>query len=238
MQGWRHIAGAYALDLAVSLTLVLIGLRLWGAVSAAVPETTWAINLHAAVARFTPAGLWDIYRDETRMAITELAQQRGAGVLPGVLLGLQLLLRVLLAAPATLAVIWQQTDTFSDWLTLVGFGTILVGTFLVLVTARWLSLARVLVAAVGSPLAAVGLFWMVQQSLLDMVDGFGWFAAVAPWCLLCPVACTLYWVAFPTADHGATVACLRAVGHLRVGASHRRHRGIATDVATVPLTRK
>ena len=237
-QGWRRIVGAYAVDLAVSLALVLIGARLWGVAAAAAPESAWAIDLHVAVGRFTPAGLWDIYRDEIRVALAALGHAGSAGFLPNVLLSLRLLLYLLLAAPATLVVIWQQTETLGDWVTLIGFGTILFGTFLVLVTGRWLSLTRLLIAAIGSPLIAVGSFWMVRQSLLDMVDGFGWLAAVAPWCLLCPVACTLYWAVFPNADHGATVACLRAARRLRVSVRRRRHRAIIGNVATIPLTRK
>lgn len=238
IQGWRRIAGAYAIDLAVSLAVVLIGARLWGVVSTGVPDTTWGIHLHAAVDRFTPAGLWDIYRDATGAAIRDLGQQRGAGAMSNLLLGMRLLFGLLRAAPATLAVIWQQTDTFSDWLTLIGFGTVMAGIFLVLVTGRWLSFTRLLIAAVGSPLAAIGLFWMAEQSLLNMMDGLDWFAAVAPWCLLCPIACTLYWVAFPHAEHGATGAVLRAARRLRVAYQPRRPHQIAANAATVPLTRK
>lgn len=235
---WRRIGGAYAIDLLVSLALVLVIVELVGPTPDLGSGSTWMMNLHAAVSRFTPFGLWDIYREEAGAAIAGLGYPTGTDALPNVLLGLQFLLRVLLAAPATLVVIWQQTDSLSDWLTLVGFAVILFGTFGVLAAGGRLTLLRLLAAAVGSPILAVGLFWMTQRTMLDVMNGCEQIGAAALWFLLCPIVCTLYWALFPQAERSATFTLVRAVGQLRPRARHRAQSRLAANVSTTPRTRK
>ncbi len=214
---WRRFAPAYMLDLAASLLLVLFSARFLGVVATDQAQNPWLLDLHAAFSRFTPDGLWTTYSEHARTAIINLGHVPGRLVLLNVLFGLRLLWCVLLAVPDTLLSIWAQTETWSDWVTLIGFGMILAATFVILVAGRRMSLPRLVEAVVASPLAAIAVFWVVQQTVLDILYGFTCFTAVAPWCLLCPVACTLYWVAFPEAEHGATVTCLQAVGRLRTG---------------------
>ncbi len=223
---WR-VAGAYATDLSVSLLLVITIASLLSPPGLDGTSLDWLNDLRAAVGRFTPFGLWEVYRGEATMAIASVVYQAGSGALPNLVLGLQALLQITLAAPATLIVIYQQSNSIGDWITLAGFAGLLVVAFLTLLTGCRLSLMRVLLATVASPLAATGLFWMLQHTLLDMLDGLGWLASIAPWCLICPIACTLYWVMLPNAEHGATVTCMQAAGRLRLGLRQRRARRMA-----------
>jgi len=208
---WRRFAAAYATDLGLSLALVLITARLLGGIGAMAPQSTWTIDLQAAVGRFTPFGLWEIYRDQAGYAIASLSHRPVTGVGSSMLAGLEVLMQLPLAVPATLEVIWRDTDNPSGWVTLIGFAVVAGGAFLLVTVGGRLSPARLLVACAASPLAAAGLFWAVQQTVLDLLDGFDWFAAVAPWCLLCPVVCTLYWIVFPQASQGAAAAVLHAI---------------------------
>lgn len=234
--GWGRFARAYAVDLASSLVLVLASARIWGAIAGTTPDNPWLYQLQAAMTRFTPLGLWDIYSDQLRTAVAETASNPGSAIGYNMLFGLRLFYDLLYAAGQTVEAIWQQTQTASDWLTLVGFTGILAVSMIVLATGggQW-SLGRLLLAAVAGPLAAISLFWIAQQTALDALDGFAAYAAVAPWCLLCPVVCTLYWVLFPGAEHSATVTCIEALRRSRLPT--RRRRGLADGVSTATLTR-
>lgn len=228
----RQFAAAYGVDLALSMTLVLIAARVWGAFHFDDPQSIWVINLQAAVARFTPFALWDVYSEQTQSAIATLAGHVADSGVSGLFIGLQLLCQFILAAPATLGAIWEQSSGVSDWLTFVGFGGVLLATFVLMVKGGQLSLGRLLLAAVISPLAASGLFWTVQHTLLDMLDGFGWLTQMAPWFLVCPAICTAYWLIFPHARHGGATALLRLATELnvslRIGRNGRRRDNLAS----------
>lgn len=235
-EGWGRFVPAYALDLAVSLVLVLAAARIWGLLAGASLDNPWTDQIQQAVTRFTPLGLWGIYGDQLRMAVAETASNPGSAIAYNMLFAVRLLYDVLFAAVQTVGVIWQQTETISDWLTLTGFAGILAVSLVVLATGGGrISLGRLLLAVVVSPWAAIGLFWLAQQTALDALNGFACYANAAPWCLLCPVACTLYWVAFPGAEHSATVTGILALESIRL--PNRRRRGIGDNVSTVPLTR-
>lgn len=235
-EGWGRFVRAFALDLAVSLVLVLAAVRLYGIVAGITPDNPWADQLRLAVTRFTPFGLWDIYSGQLRAAVAETAANPGSSIAIGMLFALRLLYDAAYAAVQTVGQIWQQTATLSDWFTLLGFSGILAISAVVLATGGGrLSVPRLLLAVLVSPLSAIGLFWLAQQTALDALDGFACYAAAAPWCLLCPVACTLYWVMFPGAEHSATVSALDALSRARLPG--RRRRGLAEGVATATLTR-
>lgn len=237
VEGWGRFVRAYALDLAVSLALVLALVRIWQAIAGTAPDSPWTDQLQLAMRRFTPFGLWDIYSDQLRTSLAETAANPGSDLAYGMLFGIRLLYDVIYAVMQTLGIIWQQTETISDWLTLIGFAGILAITAVVLATGGGrLCLARLLLAMFASPFSAVGLFWLAQQTALDACNGFAGYAAAAPWCLLCPVACTLYWVLFPGAKHSATVTALDSLGRMRL--LRQRRRGIADGVSTVTLTRR
>jgi hypothetical protein len=221
---WRRVAAAYATDLGLCLALVLIIARLLGGVGTMTPQTTWTIDLHAAVARFTPFGLWEIYRDQAVYAITSLSHRSVSGPGSSMLAGLEVLLQLPLAVPATLDVIWRDTDNASGWATLIGFVVVAGGAFVLMANGGRLSPIRLLLAVVASPLAAAGLFWAVQHTVLDLLDGFDWFAAVAPWFLLCPIICTLYWIVFPQASQGAAAAALERIRTLPLPTPRARQR--------------
>jgi hypothetical protein len=230
----RRFAAAYATDLGLSLALVLIVARVLGGVGALAPQSTWTIDLHAAIARFTPFGLWEIYRDQAAYAIASLSHRSPTGLGSSMLAGLQVLLQLPLAVPATLDVIWRDTDNASGWATLIGFVAVAGGAFALATGGGRLSPVRLLLAAMASPLAATGLFWAVQHTVLDLLDGFAWFAAVAPWCLLCPIACTMYWIVFPQASHGAAAALVQAVRMLPLPTPRARQRRLQRqDLARV-----
>ena len=230
---WRRFARAYALDLAVSLSLVLLGARLWG-VDTGQPQSIWLLDLHTAFARFIPTGLWHIYSDQARTAIVSLNYIPGKLVLSNLLFGLRLGWCILVAVPDTLLAIWWQTETTCDWITLIGFGITLSGTFALILCARRTSLMRLAQAILASPLAAVAVFWLLQQAALTIVYGAICFAVVAPWCLLCPVTCTAYWVAFPGSEHGAVAAGLLALSRVRIG----RPPKPPSRASTVTLSRR
>lgn len=222
--GWRRFAAAYATDLGLSLALVLITARVLGGFGTMAPESTWTIDLQAAVARFTPFGLWEIYRDQAGYAIAGMSHRPVTGVGSSMLAGLQVLLQLPLAVPATLDVIWRDTDNPSGWATLIGFVVVAGGAFALVTSGGRMSPFRLLLAVVTSPLVAAGLFWAVQHTVLDLLDGFGWFAAVAPWCLLCPIVCTMYWIVFPQASQGAAAAVVQAVRMLPLPTPRARQR--------------
>ena len=51
----------------------------------------------------------------------------------------------------------------------------------------------------------------LQGFMVLMLDAFFWFTTLAPYTVACPVLCTLYWVAFPNAERGATATVANAV---------------------------
>ena len=213
----RRFAGAFGTDLAVSLGLVLITARLLGMFGVGGPKDGWLLGLHAAVERFTPFGLWDVYRAQIGFAIAELKYLPGTGSFRDLVAALESLSQVALAAPATMLAIWQQTHSLSDWISLAGFVAVLLTLFAAVLLGGRLSLARLAVALIVSPIATAGLFWLAQNTVLDLLDGIGWVAPILPWLLLCPVACAVYWACFPQNEHGAAAAVLNLVGRLRLG---------------------
>jgi hypothetical protein len=55
-------------------------------------------------------------------------------------------------------------------------------------------------------------FLVLQGFMVLLPEAFFWFTSLAPYTVACPVICTLYWIAFPNADRGATQSAARAIG--------------------------
>ncbi|HXF03489.1 MAG TPA: hypothetical protein VN601_10910 [Arthrobacter sp.] len=204
----RRMTLSYAVDLLTTMTAVLICGRLL---------TPWSDNsgispilpgeLHAAIARFTPFGLWQSYQDTLNGMLRDFAHTVVVGPVPTLLLGLRTIALFLVAAPDALLTVYRQSTGLDAWISVAAAALTFVA-FLLMMAGGRLSPARLLLAAMLAPAFASILFWLVQQVLLDAMDILTWFARMAPWCLPCPVLCTLWWVCFPRAPRGAVASLL------------------------------
>ena len=209
---FKRMVLAYAADLVTAISVVLICGRLLMPWPDIATNPILSDDLLAAIGRFTPFGLWQVYQDTLLDALRNFSHHEVAGPLPALLLGLRTILLFILAVPQALLAAYWQSDGIQTWVpfaaalfTICAFG-------LVLSSGRP-SPARLLVAVMLSPVLTSIVFWLTQQTLLDAVAGLAWFARMAPWCLPCPVVCTLWWLCFPRASHGATASLVLFLQH-------------------------
>lgn len=216
--GGRMLAH-YLTDLAVSVFLVL---ALGWIVQASADDLSLRNaliaqnDIYRELSRFTPRNLFFDYLGTLdrmmRSAIFGYHQADGLGgaIRQALLTIAELLLNLLLAVPRTLMRLYQETGGTAAWIVLAGFG-MAVGTIFTCLLRSRRSVARLAVAAVLTPVAMSGVFLLLQAFMLLMLDTFFWFTRLAPYTVVCPVLCTLYWVAFPRADRGATAMVARAI---------------------------
>jgi hypothetical protein len=124
-----------------------------------------------------------------------------------------LLLDIFLAAPLTMIQLYRETSGMAALIVLAGFIVAIGAVFAWLLTGKFAPW-RLLLASVASPLVVSVVFLLLQGFMLVLLGAFFRFTVLAPYAVACPVICTLYWIAFPHADHGATSAVIRAIGHL------------------------
>jgi hypothetical protein len=124
-----------------------------------------------------------------------------------------LLLNICLAAPRMLLELYRQTSGIAAWIVLAGFTAGISAVFAWLLSGRF-ALWRLLLASAAGPLVVSLVFLVLQGFMVLMLGTLYWLTVLAPYAVACPVLCILYWVVFPHADHGATSAVARAIGHL------------------------
>ena len=218
----RRLALAYLTDLVMAILVVLVCVRLLTSspsVSAISSEPFFQFS--AAVSRYTPYGLWLTYQDTLGAMLRDFDHTAAAGPFHSLLLGLEVLLLVMLAGPATLFAVYNQSIGLDTWMVMAA--AVLTLAIFVMISFAWRpTFPRVVFAAAVSPLIASILFWVMQQLVFDAFDAVTWLAVAAPWCLACPVVCTLWWVLFPHAPHGAAATLLCWVGRLRQPQRRRR----------------
>jgi hypothetical protein len=79
------------------------------------------------------------------------------------------------------------------------------------------ALWRLLLASIASPLVVSVVFLLLQGVMRLLLGASFRFTVLAPYAVACPVICTLYRIALPNADHGATGAVTCVIGHLLHG---------------------
>ena len=220
----RRVALSYAADLLAAITAVLVCGRVlspWplGVASASlVPEA-----VTDAIQRFTPFGLWQTYDDIVTDAIQTYIHTGASGPLPALWVAVKMVGALFLAIPQAVLTIYQQSVGIYTWGCIAAFLVMLAAFALSLSSGRPSPL-RLMLSAVAAPALTSLLFWLAQQTLLDAVSTLDWFAHMVPWCLPCPVICTLWWMLFPRAPHGAAATLVLFVHQCWMTHVWRRRR--------------
>ena len=213
---FKRMTRGYAVDLGVAVILVLVLARL---LLPSPPESAPPIilaQIAGAVGRFTPDGLWELYLDTVGASLFGFSHDSASGPFTSVWVGLQVIGTILLAAPDTLIAAYRFGSGAETWVTVSAGVSTAVCFVLLLLFGETPSYRRVLLAVLISPAIVSALFWLVQQILLDAFDVLAWGELALPWCLVCPVLCTLWWAVFPDARTGATMSVLSSFGGWRV----------------------
>jgi len=208
----------YLTDLVVSVLLVLaLGWMFQSSADdLALRNALIAQNdIYRELSRLTPRNLFFDYLATLdrmmRNALFGYSRMEGLGgaIWQALLTIGELLLDLVLAVPRTLIGLYQETGGTAASIVLAAFGMAAGTVFTWLLRSKRL-LARLALALVLTSVAISGVFLLLQAFMVMMLDTFFWFTALAPYTVVCPVLCTLYWVAFPRADRGATAMAARA----------------------------
>lgn len=229
----RRVALSYAADLLTAISAVLICSRLltpWPYFEA---HPLLPVTFADAINRFTPFGLWNAYQDVMNGVLQDYIHTGASGPLSATWISLQMIGSLLIAIPEAMLTIFQTSDGIYTW------GC--VAAFLVTASAFVLSLAggrpsplRLFLAAMIAPVLTSALFWLTEQLAIDAVNTLAWFVRMLPWCLPCPVICTLWWICFPRAPHGATVTLVLWLHRGWVAFVRRRRRTTTALVGSRP----
>jgi len=211
----------YLIDLTVSVGIVLaVGSLFQNAAGAAHLHGALATQseVYVAISRFAPKQLLSSYLS----TISDLTQggmlfdaSDGLAQAPGQALAAlgRTMLGIGLAAPYTLAALYRQTSGMASMVVLAGFALSIAAMLGWLLMTR-IAPGRLLLASLLSPVAVSVVFAMLQAFMLVMLEGFFWLTTLSPYAVVCPVLCTLYWVAFPHAQGGATAAVALTIGRV------------------------
>jgi hypothetical protein len=215
----RRLLTHYAIDLIASITVVLIFGWLFEA-SASNTRLQNAVitqnEVYIAISRFVPHSLMSSYFDTVRrMTINmpysyQIATDFSGTIQHALLRVGELVVNIALAVPGTLLELYHQTNGIAASVVLAGFSVALVTVFGALFATRT-SMWRLILGAAISPLAISVLFLALQGFMIAMLGTFHWFTTLAPYTVACPVLCTLYWIAFPAAERGATASLAHAL---------------------------
>ena len=222
----RRIMGHYLTDLAVSIGIVLLVGWIFQISSDdfAVQQALITQNeLYVALGHFTPLNVIADYAatiEDIRRTLNSGNSGGGFALAAGEIFATigWLLVSICLAAPRTLLELYRQTSGVAAWIVLAGFTASVSGIFAWLLTGRF-TLWRVVLASAAGPLVVSVVFMVLQGFMLMLLGSFYWLTALAPYAVACPVLCTLYWVVFRHAEHGATSSVARAIGNLLHGAN-------------------
>jgi hypothetical protein len=214
------MVGYFLTDLAVSIGIVLASGRLFWA-SAGDAQLREALvtqtDIYLALGRFAPRNLLFTYlatiSDMSRGLIRESSLADGFTTAAGEVVATigRLALGLALAGPYTLMELYRQTSGTAGRVVLAGFGVMtcaMLASLFLAGVSRW----RLLLALAASPFAASVVFLVLQGFMVLIPDAVFWFTSLAPYVVTCPVICTLYWIAFPNAERGATQAGARTIG--------------------------
>jgi hypothetical protein len=225
----RRAALSYAGDLLVTIVAVLICGRLlmpWPSVFADHAALPYIVA--DAIDRFTPISVWHAYQDNVLDVVQAYIRGGAAGPMDAAWITLQLAGSLLLSIPNTIVEIFQESDGIYTWGCLAAF-VVTFAAFVVSFSGRRPSLLRMVLAGILAPVLTSMVFWLAEQTLIDAVNALGWFERMIPWCLPCPVLCTLWWMCFPRAPHGAVGTLLLNV-HQGWVTLMRRRRRIRTEL--------
>jgi hypothetical protein len=220
-QVYRRVVRHFLVDLTVSVGIVLaVGSLLQNSAGDAYLQGALVTqsDVYVAISRFSPPRLLFSYL----ASINDLTQggmlfdgTDGLAQAPGQALWAvgRTTLGIGLAAPYTLAALYRQTSGIASMVVLAGFalsGAAILGWLLMTRIAP----GRLLLASLLSPIAVSLVFAILQAFMLLMLDAFFWLTALSPYAVICPVVCTLYWVAFPRAKGGATATVAHTIGRV------------------------
>lgn len=173
-------------------------------------------DIYVSISRFTPHNLATSYVN----TVLQMNRNVGFGYQPadgysgvvqyGLVTVAIVILNVFRAVPDTILELYHETGSPAAWIVLFGFA-VGVGSVCVALLAMRGSPWRLFLAIVASPFAISAVFLALQGFMMAMLDTFYWFTSLAPYTVVCPVICTLYWVAFPNAERGATATLAHAV---------------------------
>ncbi|MEJ0017431.1 MAG: hypothetical protein WDN25_12850 [Acetobacteraceae bacterium] len=217
-----RLAVHYIIDLVVSVSLVLlVGWMFQASVGdRSLRDALITQNdLYVAISRFTPHNLLLSYAAAIDQAARSVVfypsshDSLGSAIGQAAATALHMTVLLVLAIPRTVIAIYQETSGVAGWVVLAGLGGT-VGTVLGLLLVARVSLWRLLLACLLMPFAIPVVFMMLQAFMVLMLDAFFWITALSPFAVACPVLCTLYWIAFPQADRGATAMVVLAIGRL------------------------
>jgi hypothetical protein len=174
-------------------------------------------DVYVAISRFTPGNLLTSYATTidqmTRGLLFGFSPVEGfnAAVVQSFVTIGQLVLDIGLAAPATMIALYHETTGLAALIVLAGFA-MAIGSVVAWLMAAKISFSRLLLASALSPIAVSVVFLALQGFMMLMLEAFFRFTSLAPYAVVCPVVCTLYWAAFPNADRGATLMLARTIG--------------------------
>lgn len=215
----RRILAHYVVDLIASTLVVLIVGWLFEASVSNVHLQSAVLaqnEIFVAISRFTPHSLVFSYFETVRVMNMSLGYSYQfptdfAGTVNHAFRTVgELLMNIAVAVPVTLLGLYHKASGTAAQVVLAGFGVALGTVFVALFAART-SLWRLILAAALTPLAISVLFLAMQGFMIAMLDTFYWFTSLAPYTVACPILCTFYWIAFPTADRGITARLAHAM---------------------------
>ncbi len=173
-------------------------------------------DIYVSISRFTPHNLAMSYVNTLESMNRNLVPGYDPGVgaasaIQGALVAVAVVIvNAVRAVPDTIIELYRETGGPAAWIVLAGFAFGLGGVFLALLGTR-ASPWRLLLAAVVSPFAISAVFVGLQGFMAAMLDMFYWFTTLAPYTVICPVICTLYWIVLPNAERGATATVAHAL---------------------------
>jgi hypothetical protein len=173
-------------------------------------------DIYVSITRFTPRNLAMSYVGIVGGMNQDVVRgyDSGAdtmGAIQGALVAVAMIIvNAVRAVPGTIIELYHETSGPAAWIVLVGFGVGLGGVYLALLGTR-ASLWRLFLAVAVSPFAISVVFVGLQGFMIAMLDMFYWFTVLAPYTVICPAICTLYWIAFPNAERGAAATVAHAL---------------------------
>jgi len=204
--------GQYLTDLIVFLGIVLVISWMFQVSSARLylHSTPMMQNdIYMAMRQFTPVNMLASYAstlvDMRRSMDSGVGSADGLATAAGqtfVTIG-WVMLDICLIAPRTMIEFYRQTSGIAAWVVVAGFALSIGAVFAWLLSGR-LVLWRILLASTVSPLVVSAVF-LALQTLWELALTTSFLlATLGPYVIACPVICALYWLAFPSAEHGIT----------------------------------
>jgi len=177
-------------------------------------------DIYVSISRFTPRNLAISYagilREMNRnvMIRYDSSPDITAAIHAAVLAVATITVNAVRAVPDTIVELYGEASGLASWIVLVGFGVGLGGIYATLRATR-ASPWRLFLAAAVSPFAISAVFVVLQGFMIAMLGMFYWFTELAPYTVICPALCTLYWIVVPNAERGATAALAHALLRVR-----------------------